>query len=109
MRQSRRSGVAELALRGGDFSQCGNLRSTDAGTAQRRRIRRLRGRSRGRHRVRGRYSSGTTRGTGWIVEDRCDATVTRVTSGRVAVRDFAKRRTIVLRAGQRYVARPRRR
>jgi hypothetical protein len=109
MRQSRRTGVAQLALRGGDFSQCRNLRSKDAGVAQRRRIRRLRGRTRGRHRVRGRYSSGSTRGTGWLVEDRCDGTLTRVTSGRVVVRDFAKRRTIVLRRGQRYLARPRRR
>jgi hypothetical protein len=41
------------------------------------------------------------------VQDTCTATVTRVTEGVVAVRDFAKRKTVVLRKGNRYVARAR--
>ena len=108
MSQSRRTGVTTLALRGGDFGQCATGRAKDAGAAQRRVIRRLRGRTRGRHRIRGRHSAGTTRGTSWLVEDRCDGTLTRVFSGRVAVRDFARRRTVVLRRGQSYLARRRR-
>ena len=107
MTQSRGTGVPNLSLKGGDFSVC-NRRAKDAGTAQRRVIRRLRGRTRGRHRFRGRHSAGVTRGTRWVMQDRCDGTLTRVLEGRVAVRDFAKRRTIVLRRGQRYLARPRR-
>jgi Ca2+-binding RTX toxin-like protein len=107
MTQSRRTGLTNLALKGGDFSQC-SRRSKGAGTAQRRVIRRLRGRTRGRHRFSGRRSAGTVRGTRWVMEDRCDGTLTRVLSGRVTVRDFAKRRRITLRRGQSYLARPRR-
>lgn len=49
------------------------------------------------------------RGTTWLVEDRCDGTLTRLprrpASSRVVVRDFRARRTLTLRAGQRYLAR----
>jgi hypothetical protein len=41
------------------------------------------------------------RGTWWLVEDRCDGTLTRVKTGRVDVRDFRLRKTIKLRAGKR--------
>ena len=37
---------------------------------------------------------------------RCDGTFTRVVHGTVAVRDFKLRRTIVLHAGESYLARP---
>jgi hypothetical protein len=43
------------------------------------------------------------------VEDRCNGTLTRVTQGSVLVRDFAKRRNVVLRRGRSYLAKPRRR
>jgi hypothetical protein len=67
--------------------------------------RRLWGSGKGRFRTRGRHSAATVTGTVWLVEDRCDgSTLTRVASGRVAVRDFVRRRTITLRRGQRYVA-----
>jgi len=45
------------------------------------------------------------RGTRWLVEDRCDGTLTRVVRGTVRVRDFRLRRTITLRSGQSYLAR----
>jgi hypothetical protein len=44
----------------------------------------------------------------WLTADRCDGTVTRVTRGRVAVRDFRRKRTILLRAGKSYLAKARR-
>jgi DNA-binding beta-propeller fold protein YncE len=69
--------------------------------------RRLWGSGRGRFRSRGRYSSAAVRGTRWLVEDTCDGTLTRVREGRVTVRDFVRDRRIVLRRGQRYLARPR--
>jgi hypothetical protein len=47
-------------------------------------------------------------GTKWLVEDRCTSTLTRVTQGRVRVRDFVKRKTVTVRAGKKYVARARR-
>jgi hypothetical protein len=67
--------------------------------------RRLRANARGRFRSRGRYSAATVRGTIWLTEDRCDGTLTKVTRGRVAVRDFRRKRTVIVRAGKRYLAR----
>ena len=47
-------------------------------------------------------------GTKWLVEDRCKSTLTRVVRGRVTVRDFAKKKTVIVRAGKRYTARAKR-
>jgi hypothetical protein len=58
----------------------------------------------GRFRSHGRHSHATVRGTRWLTADRCDGTLTRVTNGSVAVRDFARHRTVVVRAGHSYVA-----
>ena len=44
-------------------------------------------------------------GTQWLVEDRCKSTLTRVVRGRVSVRDFVKKKTVIVRAGKKYVAR----
>jgi hypothetical protein len=106
--QSRRRaarGLTDLVLKGGSFNRCG-ARGGRAGAAlSRRTIRRLRSNARGRFRTRGRYSAATVRGTVWTTTDRCDGTLTRVSRGRVAVRDFRRRRTITVRAGRSYLAR----
>ena len=44
------------------------------------------------------------RGTRWLTEDRCGSTLTRVTEGAVLVRDFARRKNVLVRAGRSYVA-----
>jgi Ca2+-binding RTX toxin-like protein len=109
-RRSRRP-LTEIRLEGGDFTQCpttGRARRSVTTSQTRRRVRRLFGRGRGRFRTRGRYSSVTIRGTTWSVEDRCDGTLTRITSGRAVVFDFARKRRVALRRGQSYLARPRR-
>jgi Ca2+-binding RTX toxin-like protein len=62
---------------------------------------------RGRYRVKGRHSTGAPRGTSWVTEERCDGTFTRVRSGTVKVRDLERDRTVVLHAGDTYLARPR--
>ena len=49
----------------------------------------------------------TVRGTKWLVQDSCAGTLTRVTKGAVTVRDNVKHTTVVVRAGKRYLARPR--
>jgi hypothetical protein len=99
-----------LRLTGGSFRACRrDLSRRSTARIAARRVRRLSGRARGRFRTRGRYGSATVRGTTWSVEDRCNGTLTRVSEGVVAVRDFAKRRTVRLRAGRSYLARPRRR
>jgi hypothetical protein len=68
--------------------------------------RRLAGDGRGAFAVRGRFSTTTIRGSRWSVEDSCSGTLTRVSEGVVQVRDLARRRTVLVRAGRRYVAKP---
>ena len=48
------------------------------------------------------------RGTRWSVEDTCKGTLTRVTEGAVVVRDIVKRKRMLVKAGESYLARPRR-
>ena len=112
--QSRRraaKGLTELRLKGSTFRRCriaAPRRALARSSARRLRRtvrRRLRGNARGRFRTRGRYSSATVRGTVWTTADRCDGTLTTVSSGRVAVRDLRRRRTVILRKGKRYLAR----
>lgn len=73
--------------------------------------RRVRVRAKGRIKTQGRYGSAIVRGTRWIMVDRCGSdphpgTLTAVQEGVVAVRDFGLRRTVRVRAGQRYLAKP---
>lgn len=72
--------------------------------AKRRYARYLKAQAHGRFRVIGRRSSGVERGTAWKTTDSCSGTLTEVTDGVVLVTDFAKRRTVVVRAGHRYLA-----
>jgi hypothetical protein len=81
--------------------QCGG--GNQASAAQKRKKRRLWGNAKGKFRTKGKHSAATVVGTRWLVEDRCNGTLTRVARGKVRVRDGNK--TIVLRAGQRYFAR----
>jgi hypothetical protein len=111
--QSRRSdarGLTELRLKGSSFRRCGAGSDGSASAAQlsRQTIRRLRSNARGRFRTRGRNSSATVRGTIWDTIDRCDGTLTKVRRGRVAVRDFRRKKTVIVRAGKSYLATPRR-
>jgi hypothetical protein len=105
-RRRRAKGLTDVRLKGGNFRRC-RTRKGGPGAAQVRRrvIRRLRGNSRGRFRTRGRHSAATVRGTVWQVIDRCDGTLTKVKRGRVAVRDFRRKKTIIVRAGKSYLAR----
>ena len=75
--------------------------------ARRKKRRRLWGAGSGTFRTEGSHSSATVRGTKWLVEDRCGSTLTRVVRGKVAVRDFAKDKTVIVRKGKRYIARAR--
>jgi len=61
----------------------------------------------GKFRTRGHYSAATVRGTKWTIADRCDGTLTHDLTDSVAVRDFVHHKTIILHAGQSYLARPR--
>ncbi len=75
--------------------------------ARRKKKRRLWGDGSGKFRTEGSYSSATVRGTKWLTEDSCNTTLTRVARGSVSVRDFAKKKTVVVKAGKKYVAKRR--
>ena len=76
-----------------------------AATTAKRKQRHLWGDGKGRFRTSGRFASATVRGTRWVVSDRCDGTLTRVVRGTVAVRDRVRKKTVVVRAGEQYLAR----
>ena len=69
--------------------------------------RKLWGDGKGKFRTKGQYSAATIRGTRWLVTDTCATTVTRVAQGSVSVHDDVAKKTVVVRAGKRYVARRR--
>lgn len=64
------------------------------------------GDGKGKFRTKGKHSSASVSGTRWLVEERCTGTFTRVSRGRVSVRDFPRHKTISVRAGKTYLARP---
>jgi DNA-binding beta-propeller fold protein YncE len=58
----------------------------------------------GKFRTTGRYSAATVRGTIYTVADKCNGTLTHVIRDTVLVDDFARHKTILLHAGQSYLA-----
>jgi hypothetical protein len=70
--------------------------------------RKLWGDGSGSFRTRGQYSAATVRGTRWLVQDSCAGTLTKVARGVVSVRDDVKKKTVLVKAGGSYLARPRR-
>jgi hypothetical protein len=96
-RRKSAKGLTDLVLKG-------KLKACVSAALSKRALRRLSGNAKGRFRTRGRYSAATVRGTKWSVTDRCDNTLTKVTRGKVAVRDFRRKRTVIVRAGKSYVA-----
>jgi hypothetical protein len=101
------NGLTELVLRGA-APTCSRARARAAATVVKHPPRVLWGHdSHGRFRTRASNAVITVRGTTWYVADRCDGTLTRVTKGSVAVRDLHRHRTVVVRAGHRYLAKAR--
>ncbi len=60
-----------------------------------------------RYRTKGRYATGTVRGTRWLTSDGCRSTRISVTRGVVTVRDLVRKRNRAVRAGRSYTARAR--
>jgi hypothetical protein len=105
----KEKGLTELRLKGSSFKNCTArgkraLAQASKRKKSRRTVRKLRGNAHGRFRTRGRYSSATVRGTDWTVADRCDGTLTTVKRGKVLVRDFRRRKNILVKRGKRYLA-----
>ncbi|HZS25576.1 MAG TPA: hypothetical protein VFA30_11400 [Gaiellaceae bacterium] len=102
--QPAAGGAPTLTLAGGDFSACNSPRATSAKTKP---IRALWGSAKGSFTTKGRYAAATVRGTIWLVEDRCDGTLTQVVQGVVAVFDSTRNKTVTVNAGGSYLAAPR--
>jgi len=101
-------GMTDLHLRG-RLERCGSARALASAAAKKKKSgRRLWGSDKnGKFRTHGRDSVATVRGTRWLTEDRCTGTLTRVYEGAVSVRDTRRGKTVVVRAGGRYLARHR--
>ena len=120
VRQAKtKSPYTDLVLTGSSFAGCPKVSkpraraatAVAAAAARKKKrssvVRSLWGRDhRGRFRTRGRNSVASVRGTVWLVQDRCDGTLTRVTKGAVDVRENSGR-VVRLRAGRSHLARRR--
>jgi hypothetical protein len=95
--------VTQLALSG--KLSCGKGKASSS-ARKKKRVRRLWGDGKGRFRTKGRYGAATVRGTKWLTEDRCNGTLLRVKRGVVAMLDFARKKTVLIRRGKSYLARP---
>ena len=69
-------------------------------------VSRLWGQGKGSFRTTARFSSATVRGTVWLTVERCDGSLTSVRQGVVAVYDKVKKKTVLVRAGKSYLAKP---
>ena len=115
--KNARKPVTDLALRTPDLKKvCGaNARSVIAGSfsakskkkksTSKKVASQLWGDGKGAFRTTGRHSAATVRGTKWLTQERCDGTLTRVTSGVVRVFDKNTKKTVTVRAGRSYLAR----
>jgi hypothetical protein len=99
--------TTELTLAGPKLSckKAKKGKKASASAKKKPKTRRLWGNGKGKFRTKGDFSSATVRGTRWVVIDRCDGTLTQVKEGSVLVRDFRKRKNVVVRAGKQYLAR----
>jgi hypothetical protein len=103
--------ITDLVLKGQlPRSQCAPLKGARAAGATKKKgpksvLGQLWGNGKGKFRTKGGFSSATVRGTRWVVIDRCDGTLTQVKEGSVLVRDFKKRKNVIVRAGKQYLAR----
>jgi len=102
--------LLENAFKGApSFALCTAHKAADptASIASSRTLQLLKASAHGKFRTSGRYSAATVRGTTWTVADRCDGTLTHDITHSVAVTDFIRHKTIILHAGQSYLAKAR--
>jgi hypothetical protein len=105
-RISQKGGVTTLTLT--EALDCPKRSGKASAAAKKPKTRKLWGDGKGKFRTKGSYSAATVRGTKWLVQDGCRYTRTRVATGVVSVRDDVLHKTITLRKGKTYTARPRR-
>ncbi|MGH3118677.1 MAG: hypothetical protein ACRDQ2_16500 [Gaiellales bacterium] len=95
--------IVELRLTGGDFKACAT-RAAQSRVKTAKTVRRLWAKGSGRFRTRGRYASAAIRGTDWLTADRCGSTFVKTRQGVVSVLDLLLKKTVLVKAGQGYVA-----
>lgn len=105
--QDQGSPVTDLVLRSGNFDAvCGSggvdIARASANTKS---VRHLWASGKGKFRTKGRFAAASIRGTEWQTDDRCDGTLITVAKGTVSVFDQVLRKTVIVRAGQSYLAR----
>ena len=100
-KKKRKVLVTELKL---DVAAPTDCKAKSKPIAAARRGGRLWGRGRGRYRTRGRRGAGTVRGTTWLTEERCEGTYFKVTKGFIDVRDFTRKKTVLVKTGKSYLA-----
>jgi hypothetical protein len=98
--------VTDLVLRSGNFDAiCGSggvdIARASASTKS---VRHLWANGKGKFRTKGRFAAASIRGTEWQTDDRCDGTLITVRTGAVAVFDIGLNKTVVVKAGSRYLA-----
>jgi hypothetical protein len=104
---SQPGGITTLTLTE-KLTGCKASKRNASAAAKKPKTRKLWGDGKGKFRTRGQYSAATIRGTRWLVQDTCTSTITRVVQGVVAVNDFARKKTVLVKQGKRYTARARR-
>jgi hypothetical protein len=108
-----RSGLATLAIIEGAYQgaptyaacKAHKAREASAAALSSKTLQLLHASAHGKFRTTGRYSAATVRGTIWTIADRCDGTLTHDITDSVVVNDFVHHKTIILHAGQSYLAR----
>ena len=103
--------ITDLVLKGEPpRSQCAPQKGARSAGANKKKgpkavLGQLWGNGKGKFRTSGKYSSATVRGTIWLVQDRCEGTLTKVSRGTVQVADFQRNKTVSVTAGHSYLAR----
>jgi hypothetical protein len=107
----KKDGRVIAALVGGDFSVCPtaaerrHLAHAAAKRSSRRHtVRKLWAEGHGSYSTKGNYATGAVLGTRWLTEDRCNGTLIRVLTDKVAVRNRVNHRLRTVRAGHSYLA-----
>jgi hypothetical protein len=99
--------LVENAFKGApSFARCKG-KADDASAAASKTLQLLHSSAKGKFATKGKYAAATVRGTKWTTADRCDGTQVHDATGSVAVTDFVRHKTIILHAGQTYLAKKR--
>jgi hypothetical protein len=111
-RSGKTKGLVTLSLLEGlfkgapSYSLCTRHKAGDASAAaaSSKTLQLLHASAHGKFRTKGRYSAATVLGTKWTIADLCGGTLVHDITDSVAVTDFVRHRTIILHAGQSYLA-----